>query len=154
MLLALIGFIAVILTYTMFQSRNSTLGFPCAIFWFIFGAHCYGLSTVPWVDVYFYLFIASSLGMTIFCALAAYGLREQKDVESDEGEFIDEQPGETYFDEQPGEFFDETGSGSRVNRSTVVEDRDTPKRRVESRKAQIRQRTGSKVKKDEWGEFR
>ena len=154
MLLALLGFIAAVLTYGMFQSRQMMLGFPCAIFWALFGAQAYTLSAAPWSDVYFYLFFTSMFGMTIFCALAAYGLRERKDVEADEGELIDEQPGETYFDEQPGEFFDEVGSGSRVNRSTTVEDRDTPKRRVESRKAQIRQRIGSKVKKEDWGEFR
>jgi hypothetical protein len=58
------------------------LGFPCAIFWTIFGAHCYNLSIDPWGDIYYYLFFAA-LGMAIFTMIAAFGLREKRDTIAD-----------------------------------------------------------------------
>lgn len=80
--------IALVLTMTMFKTRQAMLGFPCAMFWCMFGAYCFTLSTVPWGDLYYYLFWSSSFGMTTFSALAAFGLREKRDtihdVEGDE----------------------------------------------------------------------
>lgn len=84
MILAITGFIAVALTYTMFQSRQSMLGFPCALFWAIFGGQAYLSSTTPWGDIYYYLAFSSLFGMTIFSMLAAYGLREIRDTLGDE----------------------------------------------------------------------
>ena len=79
----LLGAIATALTFVMFLSKNSMLGFPCVIFWAIFGAYCFTQSTIPWGDIYFYMFFASAFGMTTFCALAAFGLREKKDAYGD-----------------------------------------------------------------------
>ena len=101
-LLGILSGIAVFLTITMFISRQSMLGFPCAIFWAITGAHAFTLSTIPWGDIEFFIFIGSTLGMTPFTAYAAFGLREKRDSlaeeEMDEGgdggeydPFIDEQ---------------------------------------------------------------
>lgn len=84
MLLAIIGFIAVALTFTMFHSKEAMLGFPCALFWAIFGGQAYLSSTTPWGDIYFYLAFSSLLGMTTFSMLGAYGLREKRDTLGDE----------------------------------------------------------------------
>ena len=95
-LLGVLAGIAVLLTCTMFVSRQAMLGFACAMFWFITGAQAYILSTEPWVDIYYYVFFASAFGMTVFCILASYGLREKRDtladeeLEKGEGEYIDE----------------------------------------------------------------
>ena len=95
MLIALL-LIPLILTLVMFMSRQPMLGFACALFWGILGAHCYLKSTTPWGDIYFYLFFASMFGMTIFTMLAAYGLREKRDtlgdeaMEEGEGGYVDE----------------------------------------------------------------
>jgi len=90
----LLGGIAVWLTATMFKTRESMLGFPCGIFWAILGGYCYTLSAAIW-DVYYFVFIASALGMTIFSILAAFALREKPDKEaegtSEDGSYIDEQ---------------------------------------------------------------
>ncbi len=103
MLLGTLAVIAVLLTITMFATKNSMLGFPSAMFWAILGAHCFTLSTIPWGDTYYYMGFASLLGMVTFCSLGAYGLRERRDTIADaemeeEGEeeehFIDEKPTE------------------------------------------------------------
>lgn len=88
MLYALLA-IAVALTFVMFLSRNMMLGFPCAMFWAIMGGYCYTQSTATW-DIWYFLFFASAFGMTIFTALAAFALRESKDIEADKDEYIDE----------------------------------------------------------------
>lgn len=93
-------FIAVALTVVMFATRQAMLGFACVIFWAILGAEAYTLSTVPWGDTYYYMFFASLFGMTTFCALAAFGMRERRDtiadkeLEKGEGDYIDESGGE------------------------------------------------------------
>ncbi|MDD5220912.1 MAG: hypothetical protein PHV11_10120 [Candidatus Bipolaricaulis sp.] len=79
MLLSGLIFISVILTYAMFTTRERMLGYPCALFWAITGAQAYTLSAGPWLDAYFFTFIACVLGMTIFSVLAMYGLREKRD---------------------------------------------------------------------------
>jgi len=96
MLLTALMIIAIALTCTMFATRERMLGFACAIFWVITGAQAYTLSTTPWGDMYYYLFFASSFGMTLFCILAAFALREKHDapaeeeLEKGEGGYIDE----------------------------------------------------------------
>jgi len=108
--------IAVILTYCMFQTKQMMLGFPCVIFWAITGGYAYELSTALW-DIYYFMFIACTLGMTIFSALAMYDLRgknktlgETEDSEQfyDEGEAkeIPESESDYYNKEQDfgGEF--------------------------------------------------
>ena len=95
-LLGVLAGIAVLLTCLMFATRQSMLGFACAIFWVITGAQAYTLSTEPWGDIYYYLFFASAFGMTLFCILASFGLREKYDTIADEelergeGEYISE----------------------------------------------------------------
>lgn len=95
MLFAVLAFAAVVLTYALFQSRNSMLGFPSALMWAILGGYAYTESTATW-DLYFIFAFACLLGMTTFCALGAYGLRERRDsiadreLEKGEGKYIDE----------------------------------------------------------------
>ena len=98
-LLGILAGIAVLLTCVMFATRESMLGFACAIFWVIMGAQAYTLSTTPWGDIYYYMYFASAFGMTIFCILAAMGLREKRDSIADEelekgdGTYVDEVEG-------------------------------------------------------------
>lgn len=87
--------LAVGLTCTMIATKQSLLGFPSAIFWAIAGGYSYSQSTALW-DIYYFIAIASLLGMTIFCVLGMYALREKRDSYGDEsmersdGQFIDE----------------------------------------------------------------
>ena len=113
MLYILLG-ISAVLTFTMFHTRQMMLGFPCGIFWAITGGYCYGQSTTTW-DTHYFLFFAS-FGMAIFCMYAAFGLREEKDTETDEGEYLDEGKDKTqYIDEvKPEE--DESGVGERTKK--------------------------------------
>ena len=95
-----LGLLALGLTIAMFATRNMMLGFPCVIFWAVLGGYAYTESTTAWGDWQYYLFFASAFGMTIFCALAMYGLREKRDsiadeeMEKGEGGYIDEVKGE------------------------------------------------------------
>ena len=78
------------LTVAMFATRNMMLGFPCAIFWGIFGGYSYLQSTETW-DWQYILFFAS-MGMVIFSLSTMYALRK-KDLagpDADKGKFIDE----------------------------------------------------------------
>ena len=87
--------VAIALTVTMFATRESMLGFPCGIFWVLTCGQSYVLTVNPWVDIEYYLFIAS-FGMTIFTILGAFALREKRDTIADEemeggdGKYIDE----------------------------------------------------------------
>ncbi len=94
-------FIAVVLTAAMFISRQSMLGFACAIFWVITGALALQLSEAEW-DILYYIFFASAFGMTAFTSLAAFGLREKRDTQA-EGEMDEEStdPDAVYIDEEP-----------------------------------------------------
>ena len=91
-----LGLIPLGLTATMFVTKERMLGFPCTIFWAIFGGYAYTQSTIPWGDIYYYLAFGSLLGMTTFTALAAFALREKRDsladesMEKGEGKYIDE----------------------------------------------------------------
>lgn len=83
MLLLILLVVSVALTCAMFASRNAMLGFPSAMFWAISGGQAYIISAAVW-DIYFIIAFASLLGMTTFCALGAYGLREKRDTIADE----------------------------------------------------------------------
>lgn len=88
------------LTWAMFHSRSSMLGFPTAIFWMVLGGYAYQNFTTPWVDWQYYVMLASLLGMVPFTIYASFGLREKRDsiadeeMEEGEGEYIDEEKGE------------------------------------------------------------
>ena len=117
---------AVFLTTAMFKSKSSMLGFPCLIFWSIFGGYCYQTSTTTW-DIY-YLTFFGSFGMAIFCMLAAFALRTKKE-EIEAGElFIDEgKPEEKYIDEGgPSEAEEQEDKPSRSVRA--VRDRAAKRR--------------------------
>lgn len=100
MLLTALMIIALALTCAMFATREKMLGFPCAIFWIMTGAQSYTLSTTPWGDLYYYLFFASSFGMTAFCILASFALRERRDTLGDEA-----------LEKGDGDDIDEVGGG-------------------------------------------
>lgn len=91
--LGVLLFVAVMLTLTMFLSRQMMLGFPCAMFWAIAGGQAYTLSTTPWGDIYFYLFFACTFGMTIFTIFGAFALRKEdlSEPDSDEEKLFDEE---------------------------------------------------------------
>lgn len=126
MLLASLGFIAVVLTCTMFATKSAMLGFPCALFWAIFGADAYVVSTIPWGDIYFYMAFGSLLGMTPFTALAAFALREKHDtiadesMEKGEGGFIDEGSSEVG---KMDAMFSTDGDGKRSRRTDELHKR-------------------------------
>ncbi len=96
MLLTGLIFISVVLTCTMFATKQAMLGFACAIMWALTGGEAYILSTATW-DIYFLLAFASLLGMTTLTIFGAFGLREKRDtiadeeLEEGEGELIGEQ---------------------------------------------------------------
>ena len=95
MLLQVLGFIAVGLTIAMFYTKESMLGFPCALFWALLGGFCYGESAATW-DIYYLVFFACLLGMVPFTIYGAWGLREPRDsigdedFEQGEGAYADE----------------------------------------------------------------
>lgn len=96
--------IPLVLTLVMFTTREMMLGFPCVIFWAIYGGYCYGQSEATW-DVYYLLFFAS-MGMTIFSAVAMYGLREKRDTTGEksmenETSYVDEEQEESGDEESP-----------------------------------------------------
>ncbi len=122
-LLGILAGIAVSLTCLMFATKERMLGFPCGMFWAITGAQAYILSTTPWGDIYYYFFIASALGMTIFTILAQYGLREKRDSLADEGlekgdgGFIDES------EKEPESVFSEEGETKPSKRTQALRKR-------------------------------
>lgn len=87
------------LTVAMFLSKEMMLGFPATLFWAIFGGYCYTQSEVAWGDIYYYLAFGSLLGMTVFTAFAAYGLRERRETIAEE-EFEEGEP--QRIGEEPG----------------------------------------------------
>ena len=105
MLLGSLVVIALGLTITMFAKRESMLGFPSVIFWGILSGYAYNESVATW-DMYYFLFFGA-IGMAIFCAIAAFGLREKRDSYGDlevddgskepEGKPIDETPEDNLF---------------------------------------------------------
>jgi len=75
------------------------LGFPCLIFWAIFGGQSYTLSTATW-DIYYLTFFAS-FGMAIFSAYAAFGLRTKKEELAEGDPYIDEGKDDVKFIDDP-----------------------------------------------------
>ena len=127
MLFAVLGFGSIVLTYAMFQSRNSMLGFPCLIFWAIMSGYCYQESTATW-DLY-YLTFFGSIFMGVFCAFAAYGLRTKKEELTEGDEFIDEGKDDIVFiDEYASpskakDYYDEYGNvRAKYNRKNPEEE--------------------------------
>lgn len=140
-LLAVLVFVAVVLTAIMFATKQSMLGFPCVIFWAILGGQAYTLSATTW-DTYYLIFFACTLGMTTFCALGAWGLREPRDTIADEEldeEVRDTEKEEKYIDEgtKVGEidelFSVESEDGKPSKRTEAVRGR-AKKRRTKDRK--------------------
>jgi len=82
---------ALVLTFTMFHTRNMVLGFPCGIFWALTGGAAYDISASTW-DLYYDLFFAA-MGMCIFTIYAAYTLRRSDLGPPDEPRFFDEKEG-------------------------------------------------------------
>jgi len=99
--------IATGLTWSMFTSRNMMLGFPCTIFWAVLGGYAYTLSSTPWGDWQYYLFMGS-MGMVIFSMYAAYGLRERPSRKDDE--FIDEGKDDSKYIDEDAELDRNIGS--------------------------------------------
>lgn len=128
MLMATLTVIAVVLTTTMFATRQAMLGFPSAMFWAILGGYAYTQSTVPWGDIYFYFAFASLLGMTTFCALGAFALRERRDTIADV-EMQDEEEG----GEEEGAFIDEVTSKPSKRTQAL---RDRAKQRKDRRRGE------------------
>ncbi len=124
--------IAVVLTFTMFHTRQMMLGFPCVIFWAILGGHAYTLSTATW-DVYYFLFFASAFGMTVFCAMAMYGLRESKDTLEEEEKYIDEEKDTSRYIDENQSNKGESDEPKMSERTKGLRDR-AEKRRVGGKK--------------------
>jgi len=141
--------IAVLLTVTMFKAKEMLLGFPCAIFWAIFGGYCYIQSTATW-DIYYLTFFAA-MGMAIFSMYAMYALRV-KDLsgpDADKGKYIDEMDdpdlrGNVEKDKEYGV------EGGYIDEVTTPSNRRTQGLRD---RAQKRKTVGIR-KKPDWGEFK
>lgn len=145
MLLAGLSFVAAALTCTMFSSKQAMLGFPCAIAWFITGGQAYTLSTVPWGDIYYYVFFASAVGMGPFCAIAAFSLRTKKE---------ERQVGEGFIDEGRDEArsTEDTGEPEPVN-SPPSSDQPSRRVRVVRERAERRREQGVSARTN-YGEFK
>ncbi len=146
MLLATLVFIAVVLTCAMFVTKQSMLGFPSGIFWFVAGAQSYTLITgAPWVDIYFYIFFACSVGMTLFTILAAFGLRN-KDNESagDEQRYYGESRRKTMSPDKKDEEQENAGIDDGFN---TTESRQT--RELRERANERRTQHGIRIVKEE-----
>jgi len=115
----------------MFGTKERMLGFPCALFWALTGAQAYTLSTTPWGDIYYYLAFGSLLGMTIFTAFAAYGLREKRDTLADE-EMEEESKEQGYYDE----------GKEKTSDPFAIEDTSKPSKRTRNLRKRAKQRRG------------
>ncbi len=93
-MLSLLMAAALVLTFLMFFTRNSMLGFPCGIFWALEGGRAYDLSDATW-DIYYLLFF-SAMGMVIFCIYSAFTLR-RRDLSPSDKDWDDS---DEYHDEQ------------------------------------------------------
>ncbi len=150
-LMFVLAILAIALTCTMFLAEQMMLGFPAAMFWAVFGGYCYTQSTATW-DIYYLLFFASTFGMTIFCMLAAYGLR-RRDIEPRKGDWLDSGK---YIDgegsEGLGQDKDE-GDGDGSEEGLGEKPRPSARAR-ELRERAARRRTGVMRKKVDYGEFK
>ena len=98
MLLAALVVLTASLTVAMFATKQAMLGFPCLIFWALLGGYAYTTSTSTW-DLYYLLFFAS-IGMAMFCSLAAFALRTKKEEKQAGEEYIDEGNDDTRFTDE------------------------------------------------------
>lgn len=78
-------FLAVGLTYGLYSTRQSVLGFCCTGAWAILGVYAYNQSTATW-DWQYALFFFSMMGMTIVTAYSSFILRRQIKSELEEVE--------------------------------------------------------------------
>lgn len=142
--------IALILTLTLFTSRNMLLGYPAAMFWGLTGGQFYQLSSATW-DIEYLTFFAC-MGMVIFCVLAMYALRK-RDLDTEVPDWLDTE-----------EFADEGKKGRKTEKvnteiRSMWEDSDDEMEsqsqpRVTSERAQERRKSPSRKKKQTgWGEF-
>ncbi len=152
-------FIAVVLTWSMFSTRQMMLGFPCAMFWAILGGFALTQSVVDW-DLFYLVFFAS-MGMTIFSVIAMYGLRTKKQEIQDGDAFLDEQgKDDRYTDEgrnpegqaDPSLRIAEAGDSMRFSASEPSGR--APKRSKEIRNRADRRRTRGVLRKIDYGEFK
>ena len=149
------------MTVAMFATRNMMLGFPCAIFWGIFGGYAYLQSATTW-DWQYILFFAS-MGMVIFSLFAAFALRK-KDLEgpdADRSKFIDETDKQSVIRPKPENVHvmvkQDWGDIDHLDMYSL-HDKDT-KTPDEARTAkQVRERVHERAKKRKakiaWGEFK
>ena len=99
MLLTLLSFISVVLTATMFATKQSMLGFACVIFWAITGGQAYSLSTAAW-DIYFLVAFGCFLGLVPLTAFGAFALREKREAVGEQQ--MEKGEGDKYIDESKG----------------------------------------------------
>ena len=145
----------------MFVTRNMMLGFPCAIFWGIFGGYAYMQSATTW-DWQYILFFAS-MGMVIFSLFAAFALR-RKDLagpDADKGAFIDETNKQSVIRPKPenvhvmarGDWgdIDRLGMYALNDRDTETPDETMTAKRVRER---VHERAKRRKAKISWGEFK
>lgn len=128
------------LTATMFLSKSNRaplLGFPSGIFWFVVGVYSYTQATTrTWDNIYYILFWAFGIVMTLFTILAAIALwtTEQRSVEPEEPP--QDRPDTTVDDIDRGDNSsrdrrpqgrkDGNQSSNKVNAVFSVEDKMTP----------------------------
>ena len=156
-LLFTIVVLAVSLTITMFFTRNAMLSYPSGMFWAILGGYCYTLSVYTW-DIHYLLFFGS-FGMTLFCILAGFGLREKRDTGTDEDEFIDEKGGgnEQYYGETKAQAqrANRADSGDDLPPDRDIDAPSNPSQRTRDLRRRAKERKSGNVKKrNPWGEFK
>ena len=130
-----LAFIAVVFTIAMFATKRAEFGFPCGIWWSIFGGHCYTLYVNAWVDIEYFMFFGA-FGMAIFSMLAAFGLREKLDTIADEE-----------MEKGDGDYIDEGYQGEEKTDSKPKPEKKERRRTRELRERAERRRTGEKAKR-------
>lgn len=124
------------LTLAMFLSKSPLLGFPCVIFWAILGGFAYTESSTPWGDWQYFLFFGSAFGMTIFSAIAGFGLRQPREgLLEGETEEENRQEDGKYFDEEEDEDADI---------DEMFNDDGKSKKARDKRRAKLRDRVGTR----------
>jgi len=145
MLLATLGFIAVMLTAFMFLSKQVMLSMASVIFWAIFGADCFNLSGAAW-DIYYLAGFGSLLGMIPLCAFAGYSWRTNK-----RGQMVE---GESDSVEDSEEESDDGDAADDLPDDDIEKTRKPSLRTQALHKRAERRRTGEVAKKAGWGEFK
>ncbi len=149
MLLAILAFVAVAFTCTMFFTKNMLLGFPSAMFFSVLGGYCYTRSAATW-DMYYFTFFAS-FGMALFLVLAMYALRKSDLKNPDIGKT-------RYIDEAPGRTALESHSPAKTTYADEDEDEESPRESPRSRalhdRAARRRTETVRVKRSSGGEFK